>query len=109
MVRWQPPFIGPTLAVGPLRDSLVHQIHSALLSPSCEFSVAACSLGRGHAPQRIDLYPAGTLRPLTTIDIHVSRESKAAVVTKLLLGFVEPSIFPVAARLTARTASLIPP
>src|SRR5262245_25649673 len=32
-------------------------------------SVAACSRGRDHAPQCIDLYPAGTARPLTTIDI----------------------------------------
>ena len=28
-------------------------------------SVAACSRGRDHAPQCIDLYPAGTARPLT--------------------------------------------
>src|SRR5712692_5699927 len=70
---------------------------------------AACSYGRDHAPQRIDLYPAGTLHPLTTIDIHVSQRSDAAAATKLLLGLTRPSNFPVAARLPAAAASSIIP
>jgi len=45
--------------------------------PGGSAGVAACPLGRDHAPQRIDLYPAGTRRPLTTIDIHVSREPES--------------------------------
>src|ERR1700680_839237 len=70
------------------RVSVVHQIHSAPSLPGWQLGVAACSLGRDHAPRRIDLYPAGTLRPLTTIDIHVSQGSDAAMATKLLLGLV---------------------
>jgi len=46
-------------------------------------------------------------RPGTTITIHVSRSVKARLATKLLLGFDEPSIFPVANRLTAEAASSI--
>lgn len=60
------------------RDSVVHQIHRSLL-PEHRFSVTASSLGRDHAPWRIDLYTAGTLRPLTMIDIHVSREAESCV------------------------------
>jgi hypothetical protein len=60
------------------RDSVVHQIHRALL-PEYKFSVTAPSLGRDHAPWRIDLYTAGTLYPLTMIDIHVSREVESCV------------------------------
>jgi hypothetical protein len=59
------------------RDSVVHQIHSAGLLPGCKFSVAARSLGRDHALWRIDLYTARTLRPLTTIGIHVSRKPES--------------------------------
>ena len=57
--------------------------------------------------RRIDLYPVGTMSR-TTITIHVSRSVKARLATKLLLGFDEPSIFPVANRLTAEAASSIP-
>src|SRR5438270_1896949 len=40
-------------------------------------NAAACSQGRGHALHRIDLYPVGTLSPLTMIDIHVSQEHES--------------------------------
>jgi len=56
------------------RASIVHQIHSLLLTPNCKCSDAARSLGRGNALWRIDLYTARTSRPLTRIDIHVNRE-----------------------------------
>src|SRR6476659_8287391 len=60
------------------RVSVVHQIPSLILLPyERRLGVAACSLGRDHAPQRIDLYPAGTIHPQTTIDIHVSREPES--------------------------------
>lgn len=66
-------FVVDVLWVCGQRDCVVHQIHSPSL-PAHKFGVAARSLGRDHAPWRIDLYTAGTLLPLTTIGIHVSRE-----------------------------------
>jgi hypothetical protein len=67
------------------RGSVVHQIHSPSL-PDSQFGVAARSLGRDHAPERIDLYPAGTPRPLTMIDIHVSREPERCVGDQTITG-----------------------
>ena len=64
----------------------------------------SCS-GRGHALRRIDLYPVEGLGPRTTIALHVGRSRAARAATTLLLGSGEPSIFPVAARLTAAAAS----
>ena len=56
--------------------------------------IALASLGRDHAPRRIDLYPAGTLRPLTTIDIHVSREPERCGGDHTTSGLREAINFP---------------
>lgn len=86
------------------RGSVVHQIHSPSL-PDSQFGVAARSLGRDHAPERIDLYPAGTPRPLTMIDIHVSREPERCVGDQTITGSHKTINF--AGRLTAFAASSI--
>jgi len=64
------------------------------------------SFGRGHALQRIDLYPVRAQAPSS--HNRYSRMPKARKRrwrTKLLLGRKRPSIFPVANRLTAGAAS----
>lgn len=64
------------------------------------------SLGRAHALRRIDLYPVRAQAPSS--HNRYSRMPKARKRrwrTKLLLGCEQPSIFPVANRLTAGAAS----
>lgn len=52
--------------------------------------------GRDHAHQRIDLYPVegSAFAPQSLFTYAGARKARAA--TKLLLGYREPSIFPVA-------------
>ena len=80
----------------PLSISRVHRL-----------GVAARSLGRGHAPWRIDLYTAGISNPLTTINIHVTREPESYGGDQTITRLQQPSILPVAARLTAGAVSSI--
>ena len=82
------------------------------LSVSCRASqsVDFGSFGRGHALQRIDLYPVRAQAPSSHNQYsRMPRARKRRWQTKLLLGCEQPSIFPVANRLTAGAASpLIP-
>ena len=82
------------------------------LSVSCRASqsVDFGSFGRGHALQRIDLYPVRAQTPSSHNQYsRMPRARKRRWQTKLLLGCEQPSIFPVANRLTAGAASpLIP-
>ena len=73
-------------------------------------SVDFGSFGRGHALQRIDLYPVRAQTPSSHNQYsRMPRARKRRWQTKLLLGCEQPSIFPVANRLTAGAASpLIP-
>jgi hypothetical protein len=58
--------------------------------------------GRGHALQRIDLYPVRAQTPSSHNQYsRMPRARKRRWRTKLLLGCEQPSIFPVANRLTA--------
>jgi hypothetical protein len=64
------------------------------------------SIGRGHALQRIDLYPVRVASTLFPQSVFTSAEArKRRWRTKLLLGCEQPSIFPVANRLTAGAVS----
>ena len=83
----------------PCSSSSVRERRSHRTDHSCH--------GRDHAHQRIDLYPVEGLDPRTIIGIHVDRGRKAWETTTLLLGFEEPSIFPVASHLTACCGELL--
>src|SRR6266699_3730024 len=87
------------------RASVVDQIHSPFSLPRRQLGVAASSLGRDHAPRRIDSYPAGTARPLTTIDIHVSREPESCGGDQTTTGLQGAIYLP--DRLTAAAVSLL--
>ena len=89
------------------RQSSIIPLQSPFLLPCREvLGVDFGSFGRGHALQRIDLYPVRAQAPSS--HNRYSRMPKARKRrwrTKLLLGRKRPSIFPVANRLTAGAAS----
>jgi hypothetical protein len=90
---------------GPRSSTIPFQ--SPFLFSRCQVAdVDFGSFGRGHALQRIDLYPVKAQAPSS--HNRYSRMPKARKRrwrTKLLLGCEQPSIFPVAIRLTAGAAS----
>lgn len=96
------------------RSTCMRRVRSSTISLPSLFFFLRCqmrdvdigSFGRGHAHQRIDLYPVRAQAPSSHNRYsRMPNARKRRWRTKLLLGCEQPSIFPVANRLTAGAAS----